>query len=956
MATQQIDILKYLDCLRSVFDGDIASDYAERLIMATDNSIYHVLPQAVLYPKHAVDIQRIFQVANQPEFRAITFAPRGGGTGTNGQSLTAGIVIDCSRYMTSILEVNKDEKWVRVQPGVVLDDLNAALKIHGLFFAPTVSPSNRATIGGMFGTDASGKGSRIYGKTSQHILGVKSILVDGSLFLANSTLSSEDNNQTSFTKELISKLLNIYQSNKDEIESVFPRLSRHQTAYNFFDVFHSSEKRYNLCSLLSGSEGTLSVVTELKLKLIPIPKYKSLFVVHYQTLEEALCEAPHLVAFNPLAIETMDRHVLKNLSKLNLSDTVLSCFESVSNQSVVHYIEFVSDSLIDLQTQEDHLIRYLKKKSHVFLRFDDQAQMSELWQIRKKCVGLLLKSHRFTKPIPFIEDCAVPIESLALFIKDFVALLETRNISFGFYGHVDVGCMHVRPEIDTNQEGCENLIDDLTTELTLLTKKYNGVLWGEHGRGFRSSLDHHYFSTQLRYAFRELKTLFDPFNRLNPGKISSSLSEHSAPLLSVRSPMQMHLDRQVPQSQQSAFLASFSCNGNGACFSTKISDLMCPSYKISKNRLQAPKGRAVLIREWLRLKNEKSMELPFFEDSVYQSMSTCLSCRACTSGCPVNVDIPEYRSKFLAVYFQSRKRPFQHVLVSNLESILPYISKFPGIFNALMFNRFSQLITKKLGLIDLPKLSKVPNPIKVVNFDVDCSNLADVLLVQDPFSRFYNAPILSALHHLFSVIGIRVQFLPYRPIGKPLHVLGYTEKFKSVAQAQYDQLKKYASLEKPIVCLEPSILSCLEFDYPSVLQSMSRLPISSIQSYLETLAPLLKPFIHSNQRFAVLFPHCMESGRSDCLDKIWQKLFQQFNINLQIADVGCCGMAGLFGHQSENIDMSKALFELTWRSQLESFSNLPVLVSGFSCQKQIQRLSQYKIQHPIEFLAKNISV
>ncbi|MGL4621062.1 MAG: FAD-binding oxidoreductase, partial [Chroococcidiopsis sp.] len=441
------EYLLFIEVLaKTPFSGEIRPDFASRLMMSTDNSIYQILPQAVVYPKTETDLVHLFQLARQDRFKSVTFSPRGGGTGTNGQSLSSGIIIDCSKYMHQILEINLEQGWVRVQPGVILDKLNAELKPYGMFFAPSLSPSNRATIGGMINTDACGQGSRIYGRTSNHILELSWVLPDGTVGRSHSV------NPTTLTQlkqqprigQIYTQVDEIVTTKQDLIQQSFPRIPRFMTGYNLAKVYSPQDKTFNLNWLLAGSEGTLAVITEAKLKLTPIPKYKKLLAIHYNCFNDALFAAETLLAFTPAAIETIDEKIL-GLARQDVIYEKVKDF--ISDANAINLVEFRSDDLAELEQKITQLCQNFDKSRGYYLA-KNEIEAASLWELRKRGVGLLGNAKGDRKPIAFIEDTAVPPACLADYIREFQTLLNAYQLDYAMYGHVDVGCMHVRPALD----------------------------------------------------------------------------------------------------------------------------------------------------------------------------------------------------------------------------------------------------------------------------------------------------------------------------------------------------------------------------------------------------------------------------------------------------------------------------------------------------------------------------
>ena len=612
------------------FEGDIASNYADRLSLATDNSVYQQLPQAILFPKSVADVVRITKLANKEKYLHLTFTPRGGGTGTNGQSINNNIIVDLSRHMTGILELNIEERWVRVQAGVVKDQLNQFLKPHGLFFAPELSTSNRATLGGMINTDASGQGSLQYGKTSDHVLALRSVLMNGEI-LDTSAVKSDDILENYPLAENGKTLhQTIFQRCKEKRTSIIqdlPQLNRFLTGYDLKNVFNKDESEFNLTRILTGSEGSLAFICEAKLNLLPIPKYRTLINVKYSSFDAALRNAPFMVKANALSVETVDSKVL-NLAKQDIiwhSVKELLTEEEQNPILGLNIVEYAGNNQAKIDSQVTALCQQLDEKiaqgkDHIigYQLCSDLPSIERIYAMRKKAVGLLGNAKGAAKPIPFVEDTCVPPEHLADYIAEFRALLDSHNLQYGMFGHVDAGVLHVRPALDLCDKEQVKLFKQISDEVAELTVKYGGLLWGEHGKGVRSHYGEKFFTPELWQELRYVKFLFDPNNRLNPGKICTPLNS-DAELYSILSPMRADNDRQIPIQMRDEFKGAMNCNGNGLCFNFDEHSIMCPSMKVSKNRVFSPKGRAAMVREWLRLmanENVSPDQLDFHKTQV----------------------------------------------------------------------------------------------------------------------------------------------------------------------------------------------------------------------------------------------------------------------------------------------------------------------------------------------------
>ncbi len=629
----------FLNDLKKVgFSGDIETQYSSRLAVATDNSVYQQLPQAVVHPKTTQDVSLITKVSSKPSYLDVTFSPRGGGTGTNGQSLTKGIVVDLSRYMNQVLEINEQEGWVRVQSGVIKDQLNQAVKPYGYFFSPDLSTSNRATLGGMINTDASGQGSLKYGKTSDHVLSLQAVFADGSIFETDG--SRGEPQQNTFACKAVETAEKVCRENRQDILDKFPPLNRFLTGYDLKNALDDKSQSLDLARILCGSEGSLAFITEAKLNLTPIPKVRMLVNVKYNSFDAALRNAPFMVEAKALSVETVDSNVL-NLAKQDIVwHTVSDLLTEVPNQEMlgINMVEFAgqNESEVEAQVSElvDKLESMLEAKQAGVIGFqvcNDLESINRIYNMRKKAVGLLGAAKGRAKPVAFAEDTCVPPENLADFIAEFRELLDSKNLKYGMFGHVDAGVLHVRPALDICDPKQESLMHEISDQVVKLVSKYGGLMWGEHGKGFRSEYGPEFFGPKLFTELRRVKTAFDPLNKMNPGKICTPL-DSEAELVRVTDTKRGFYDRQIDVAVRDSFKQAMECNGNGLCFNYDTSSPMCPSMKVTYDRRHSPKGRAGLVREWLRQLSEKGVDILDFE---HQSLNPSSSLKLWLISCDI---------------------------------------------------------------------------------------------------------------------------------------------------------------------------------------------------------------------------------------------------------------------------------------------------------------------------------
>ncbi|OAK66478.1 hypothetical protein A3K87_07345 [Variovorax paradoxus] len=986
------------------FKGEITSQYADRTVLATDNSIYQRLPQAVVFPRDAADVETIARLLAGPEHRRVAVSPRGGGTGTNGQSLTDGIAVDLSRHLNQILWIDPVRRVARVQAGVVKDQLNAALKAHGLFFAPELSTSNRATIGGMINTDASGQGSCTYGKTRDHVLELDVVLPGGARFQSRSVDAEELQVQLKKCGPVGDAWRcahKIATQHAELIATRFPRLNRCLTGY---DLAHLQEPgdRFNLNSVLCGAEGSLGFVVEAEINLLPIPRHSMLVNVRYASFMDALRDAQFLMQHRPLSIETVDSRVLG----LAMDDIVwrdVAEYFSEPSDTVptrgINLVEFCGDSEDEVRGRvaafTEHLANDASATRIGHTIASGQAAVEKVYAMRKRAVGLLGNVQGEARPQPFVEDTAVPPEKLADYIEEFRALLDGHGLSYGMFGHVDAGVLHVRPALDLKNPAHAALIRTISDEVARLTLKYGGVLWGEHGKGVRSEYAPQYFGP-LYPALQELKAAFDPHNQLNPGKIATPAGQVSRLLRIDEVPLRADADRQIDERVWKSYAGAVHCNGNGACYNFDPDDAMCPSWKATRERRHSPKGRATLLREWLRLQGNAGVDVlqaaaarqdssfagffrrwrnsrkraahgnggpGDFSHEVYEAMSGCLACKSCAGQCPVKVNVPEFRSRFLELYHTRYSRPIKDYLIGSLEFSVPFFARFPRLYNGAMSSALvRRTLERHAGMVDSPLLSRFDFQATLSRWGVreatpallaaqtGAQRARSVILVQDAFTRYFEARVLCAFIEFASRLGYTVWLAPFMPNGKPLHVLGFLKAFNRTALRNATMLGELASCGVPLVGLDPAMTLVYRQEYAK-LASLEKPPAVLLpQEWLLDVLPAKVP--ESPEGDFRLLTHCTEKTTAPAAAALWPEVFARAGLKLRQQASGCCGMSGTYGHESLNVGTSRHIYSQSWGPLLKSGKTrgTEFLATGYSCRSQAERMEGRHLRHPVEVL------
>ncbi len=999
-------VLNFLQALEQQgFTGDTATRYADRLTMATDNSIYQLLPDAVVFPRSTADVALLARLASQERFASLIFTPRGGGTGTNGQALNTGIVVDMSRYMNRIIEINPEEGWVRVEAGVIKDQLNQYLKPFGYFFAPELSTSNRATLGGMINTDASGQGSLVYGKTSDHVLGVRAVLLGGDILDIQPVpveLAETLGKDKTTTGRIYRTVLESCRDNRQLIIDKFPKLNRFLTGYDLRHVFNDDLSQFDLTRILTGSEGTLAFITEARLDITRLPKVRRLVNVKYNSFDSALRNAPFMVDARALSVETVDSKVL-NLAREDIVwHSVSELITDVPDKEMLglNIVEFAGDDAELIESQVEALCQRLDE---LIARGEggvigwqvctELAGIERIYAMRKKAVGLLGNAKGAAKPIPFAEDTCVPPENLADYIVEFRALLDSHGLSYGMFGHVDAGVLHVRPALDMCDPQQEILMKQISDEVVALTARYGGLLWGEHGKGFRAEYSPAFFGEALYDELRKIKAAFDPDNRLNPGKICPPMGV-DAPMMQVDAVKRGTFDRQIPIAVRSSWRGAMECNGNGLCFNFDAKSPMCPSMKITSNRIHSPKGRATLVREWLRLLADRGVdplalekELPEkraslrtlvertrnswharkgeydFSHEVKEAMSGCLACKACSTQCPIKIDVPEFRSRFLQLYHSRYLRPVRDHLVATVESYAPLMARAPRTFNFFINQPLVRKLSEKhIGMIDLPLLSTPSLQRQLVghrsaNLTLEqLEALSDeqkaktVLVVQDPFTSYYDAQVVADFIRLVERLGYQPVLLPFSPNGKAQHIKGFLNRFAKTAQKTSDFLSRVALLGMPMVGVDPALVLCYRDEYKQTLgDKRGEFHVMLVHEWLPTIVDGQAPQEISGESW-YLFGHCTEVTALPGAPAQWASIFARFGAKLESVSVGCCGMAGTYGHEVVNHKNSLGIYELSWHQAMQRLPRNRCLATGYSCRSQVKRVEGSGVRHPLQAL------
>jgi FAD/FMN-containing dehydrogenase/Fe-S oxidoreductase len=960
------------------FEGEFHRDKSTRLIYATDASAYKVLPLAVAYPKNEADIKKLIHFANNEKLSLI---PRTAGTSLAGQVVGDGIIVDVSKHFTKIIELNVEEKWVRVQPGVILDELNLYLKDYALFFGPETSTASRCMLGGMLGNNACGSHSLIYGSTRDHTLEINTILSDGSTAIF-SALSSDEFHEKCRTKGIKSSLeTKIYQHIRktletpriqDAIRNEFPdtRNHRRNTGYALdlllnTTPFDSTYKAFNFCNLLAGSEGTLAFTTEIKLNLVPIPpKDLALICAHFASLEEAMQGNLIALKYKPGAVELMDDTILK-LSEGNILQAQNRFFIK-DKPGAILIIEFARESQEEIQELSRKMEQEFKFNNlgYHFPIITGSENTKRVWDLRKSALGVLSNLQGDAKPVSVIEDTSVLPEVLPEYIAEFKILMKKHEVSCVFHAHIGSGEIHLRPILNLKQDIDREKFHAIALDTAKLVKKFKGSLSGEHGDGRLRGEFIPLMMGDINYqAFKDIKAVWDPNTIFNPEKIVNT-PKMNTHLRYDNNQKTKELKTYFDFSDDGGIIRSAErCNGSGDCRNTHLTGKsMCPSYQASLDEKNTTRARANLLREFLSYSEKKNV---FDSKEVYDILDLCLSCKACKSECPSNVDMAKLKAEFLQHYYQSNGVPLRTRLIANITKINQMGSLVPGVYNYVnQHPKTGSLIKKQLGFAQERSIPKLHHTTLIKWYNKEGKRIKNkekkVYFFADEFTNFNDTDIGIKAVKLLDKLGYEVIIPKHIESGRTYLSKGLVKKAQSIANKNIKLLKDIISKETPLIGIEPSALLTFRDEYIDLASQelkSSAIQLSEnclmIEEFLwqEMQAGRIKKEQFTNETKEVSFHgHCYQKSLASTLP-VKEVLSFPKNYTANEIDSGCCGMAGSFGFEAEHYELSMQIAELKLLPAVRSTKPTTLLAaSGTSCRHQIKDGSQREAQHPVEIL------
>ena len=948
-------------------EGEVRFDTISRALYATDASVYEITPAGVVLVKSREDVGRVVRICRK--YRC-PLTMRGGGTSQAGQAIGGGVIVDTSKYFNRLLELNIEERWARVEPGIVLDDLNATLRKDGLRFAPDISSASRATLGGMMANNSAGARSVLYGKTIDHVLEQHVVLSDGSgvhLRSLNAAELDERCQRTSLEGLCYREVRRTARECAEEIERRYPKVLRRVGGYNL-DAFVDEHAPFNMARLMIGSEGTLGVVVEARIALVPLPKFKAVMVVQFDDLLEGLGATPAILAHRPSAIEVMDRFILDHTKQSAALQVLRETFVA-GDPAVLVCVEMYGDTADELLPRLDALERDLTTRRYGtrYHRALDPAAQAAIWSVREAALGLSMAMKGDAKSLSFVEDTAVAPEKLRDYIEQFLRMVRNHGTTAGVYAHASVGCLHVRPVIDIKTETGVRQFEAIASASADLVLAFGGALSGEHGDGLvRGPFMEKMFGPVLYEAFRHIKRTFDPDGIFNPGKIVDT------------PPLTRNL-RYGPgyQTQQPATYFDYSdygglpgavemCSGLGACRKT-LEGTMCPSYMATRDEAHSTRGRANVLRLAMA---GRIGEAGLGERGVREVLDLCLECRACKAECPVGVDVARFKSEFLADYWRRHGTPLRTLVLGHVHDMARWGSRLAPFSNWIARSAPVRWLNEQaLGLDRRRRPPAWSRRTFAQRFDEWRAGEAtsrrreaparQAVIFNDTFTNYFSPSIGIAGVNVLRAAGFDPSLAPLACCGRPLISQGLLTAARRQAAIAADRLYSVAQNGLPIVFFEPSCLSAIREDVPSLLRGEARRRAEVVAGR----SMLFEDFLHSHWSSLpgefrlnsgpsriLLHGHCHQKamGRLPSARQLLSRIPDATVVDL---DAGCCGMAGSFGYVKDHFDVSRAIAERKLLPAARQMGADTVLVaSGTSCRHQVGDFAGVRALHAAELI------
>ena len=964
--------------LSNTLAGEVRFDLYSKALYSTDASLYQIQPIGVVLPKDKQDVIKTVQIASEHK---VPILPRGGGTSLAGQSVGEAIVLDMSKYMNQLLEVNVAERWARVQPGIVLDELNHKLKPHGLMYAPDVATSSRANVGGTIGNNSAGSHSLIYGKTIDHVMSLDLILSNADQ-ITTSPISLKEletkKHGNTLEANIYRELCRICADNAAEIRKRYPRILRRVAGYNLDEFVKDAGSKevtpyrrdgcdenhpFSLTKILVGSEGTLATTAEATVNLVPIPKQTALCVVHFKSLVNSMEAMQPILACNPTAVELIDKTIL-DMARGSLEFSRLTTFIQ-GEPAALLAVEFYGETQAELESQLDTLEKRLKRTGfgYAFVRCFTAEEKARVWETRKAGLGLLMGMKGDAKPVGFVEDAAVPIANLPEYVRRFDEIVTAHDTTAAYYAHASVGLLHNRPIVNLKSETDIQKMHDIAREVRDLLIELDGTTSGEHGDGLvRSEWIESMFGPQIYQALTEVKKAFDPDGIMNPGKIVDAppMTEN---LRFGSDYSTIKIDTYFDFSSQDGFGGAIEmCNGVGACRKT-LTGTMCPSFIGTREEEHSTRGRANALRSII------SGALPHTEltnERLQEVLDLCLGCKACKAECPSNVDMAKIKYEVLAHYHKANGLPLHRRLFGEIGALAPLASMFSPLSNWAVNNTLSKWIAEKtIGVDRRRDMPTFVRPTYEQWFRKRRSRHTSdkkVVLFPDTFMNYSEPAIGKAAVEVLEACGFEVILPKKRCCGRPLISEGMLDRAIENASYNIDALGVYADEGIPIIGCEPSCTSAFTDDYVELIGTPAAKRVAEATcSFAEFFAQLTEngelPLEFSAEpRDILLHGHCHQRALVGIQPTV-EMLSSPAAHDVTVIDSSCCGMAGAFGYEKAHYELSMNIGELRLFGAVREKppGSFTLSAAGFSCRHQLEHATGVQPKHPIEVLREALT-
>ena len=956
-----------LTSLKQQLSGELYDSTLVKSLYATDASVYRELPYAVALPKTTADIKCLIEFAQS---NALSIIPRAAGTSLAGQCVGDGIVVDVSKYMNAILEINTQEQWVRVQPGVVRDHLNTFLKPYGFFFGPNTSTANRCTMGGMVGNNSCGSTSIEYGSTRDHTLAIKAILSDGSAVEFTTLTRDEFNSKTKGTslesnlyKQIYAELANPII--REQIIEGYPKasISRRNTGYAVDTLMHSNvfedtQEMFNFSKLLCGSEGTLAFTTELKLQIVPLPKpFQIVLNAHFNSITESLQATLVAMKLAPSACELMDKTIL-DCTKDNITQQKNRFFVEGDPEAIL-MVEFRGATIEEARQQAKMLETQLKASqlgyAYTLVEGDD---CNKVWDLRKAGLGLLANIPGAAKAVACIEDTAVDLADLPLYIEAFTSLMKSYHQKAVYYAHAGAGELHLRPILNLKSSSDVTLFRSISEASAKLVKSYQGALSGEHGDGrVRSEFIPLVLGEDNYQLLKRIKSTWDSSSLFNPGKIVDAVPMDKALRYEADHPISKLETLYNFESTGGILNTVEKCNGSGDCRKLSFAGgTMCPSYRATLDEIDSTRGRANVLREFL---TQNTKENPFDHPEIKEAMDLCVSCKACKSECPSNVDMASLKAEFLYQYQKTNPISLRSKLIAHNARINAVTHKFAGIYNFIgtrsWFKSLIGVHSKRL----LPNLKSKTLRQWFTSIQQK-SHSKSIYLFCDEYTNHFDVELGKKTILLLNKLGYKV-FMPAHSESARAYISkGFLEEAKTIATNNVSIFSALISNDKPLIGIEPSAILGFRDEYPNLVDANLRSTAENLAENVFTIEEFLAKELNAHKIDISKFTtksetvyyhgHCHQKAlSSNTYAETILKMPPNFKV--ETIDSGCCGMAGSFGYEKEHFDLSQQIGEDRLFPFLRELKKeVIVSASGTSCRHQIRDGVNKTALHPIEIL------